>query len=317
MTLPSVIAKALLLLATGALLACGSGKEGSAAQRATPVKTTNFDGDVALGYVRDQLAFGSRVPGSPAHARMADWLVTTLRARADTVIEQRWTHTTKAGKQLPLRNVLARFKPQAERRVLLLAHWDSRPTSDEAEDPAQRATPVPGANDGASGVAVLLAIADRLKQEPPGIGVDLLFVDGEDYGDFSTDTDVLLGSRYFADHLPSPTYRPLYGVLLDMIGDADLAIPYEGNSLEQAPEVVQRVWGMAKDMGYERYFTPQNQGPITDDHVPLLQKGLRVIDVIDMQYCCHHKPTDTIDKVSPRSLKVVGDVMLGLIRSES
>lgn len=280
------------------------------------VKTTDFDGGAALGYIRSQLDFGPRVPGTRAHVRTGDWITAQMRARADTVIEQRWTHRTASGKTLALRNVLARYSPAATRRVLLLAHWDTRPVSDAADDSAQRTMPVPGANDGGSGVAVLMALGDQLKRQPPGIGVDLLFVDGEDYGDFPSGTDVLLGARHFAENLPAPDYRPLFGILLDMVGDADLRIPYEGNSVDGAPEVVQRVWGMAKEMGYESIFVPQNMGPVTDDHVPLLRKGLRVIDVIDMQYCCHHKPTDTIDKVSAKSLKIVGDVMLALIRAE-
>jgi hypothetical protein len=277
---------------------------------------TDFEGDVAYSYVKQQVAFGSRVPGTPAHLRTGDWISAQMRARADTVIEQRWTHVTKDGKRLALRNVLARFKPAATKRVLFLAHWDSRPISDSAEDPAQRTIPVPGANDGASGVAVLLSLADALKRLPPDIGVDLLAVDGEDYGDFSSNTDVLLGSTHFADNLPSADYKPVYGILLDMIGDADLKIPYEEHSINAAADVVQRVWTTAKELGHEQVFVMQNQGMVTDDHLPLIRKGLKVIDVIDLSYCCHHKPSDTVDKVSARSLKVVGDVMLTLIRSE-
>jgi glutaminyl-peptide cyclotransferase len=315
-TVMSVRCRRVLPLVLG-VLACGGDREGNAAPRdraPTVVRTTPFEADSALSYVRTQLAFGPRVPGSSGHRRTGDWIVMRLRERADTVIEQRWTHRAKDGKLLPLRNILARFRPEATERVLLLAHWDTRPVSDAADDPAQRTIPVPGANDGGSGVAVLLAIADQLRRQPARVGVDLLFVDGEDYGDFPTDTDVLLGSRYFADHLPSADYRPLFGVLLDMVGDADLRLPYEGHSLELAPEVVQRVWGTARTMGHESIFVPQSQGPVTDDHLPLLRKGLRVVNVIDLQYCCHHKPTDTIDKVSARSLKIVGDVILQVIR---
>ncbi len=307
-----------LLLVAFVVSSCGGDNRGNAAQasRGATIKSTDFDGEVALGYIRSQLAFGPRVPGTPAHVRTGDWITAQMRARADTVLEQRWTHRTAQGKVLRLRNIFARYNVPAEKRVLLLAHWDTRPTSDAAEDSVLRTRPFPGANDGGSGVAVLMALADQLKKQKPGIGVDLLFVDGEDYGDFATDTDVLLGAKYFAEHM-SPDYKPLYGILLDMVGDADLKLPYEGNSLTGAPEVVQRVWGMAKDMGYESVFVPQNQGPVTDDHLPFLKKGLRVIDVVDIDYCCHHKPTDAIDRVSAKSLKIVGDVMLALIRGES
>jgi Zn-dependent M28 family amino/carboxypeptidase len=238
-----------------------------------------------------------------------------MRKRADTVIVQSWTQTLSNGKPLPLRNIIARFRPDLPDRVLYLTHWDTRPVSDQAEDPAQRALPMPGANDGASGVGLFVALADALKKTPPAMGVDLLFVDGEDYGSFDTMQDVLMGSTYFASHLPSPGYRPIFGVLWDMIGDKDLQIKKEQNSVAQAPEVVSKVWDTAKDLGHDDVFVPQSTAyPITDDHIPLLQAGLRVIDVIDLDYPYHHRPTDTIDKISARSLSIVGDVAEALLR---
>lgn len=284
------------------------------AKSVTAGPRTAFNGAAALDYVREQLAFGSRVPGTPAHVRAGDWIVTQMRARADTVIEQRWTHVTADGDTLALRNILARFRPAATERVLYVTHWDSRPVSDQADDSAQRLIPVPGANDGASGVALFIALGDAFRVAAPGVGVDLLFVDGEDYGNFDRDTDVLMGSRWFADHLPSPGYRPLFGVVWDMIGDRDLQIFHENNSLAQAPEVVARVWQTALELGYSNYFVPQARYTVTDDHIPLLAKGLRVIDVVDLDYPDHHKPSDTLDKVSAASLQVVGDVALTLVK---
>ncbi len=276
---------------------------------------TAFDGEAALGYVRDQLAFGARVPGTEAHVRAGDWIAARMRERADTVTEQRWTHTTADGKQLAMRNIFARIRPEATERVLYLAHWDTRPISDLASDPRARSIPVPGANDGASGVALLIALADALKKTPPSVGVDLLFVDGEDYGQFGPPlVDVLIGSTYFANNLPSPDYRPIFGVLWDMIGDRDLRIMVEQNSMDRAPEVVERVWSVAQELGHGDVFVRQSAGAITDDHIPLLDKGLRVIDVIDLEYPAHHTPDDLLDKVSARSLKIVGDVALTLVR---
>src|SRR5690349_13466297 len=243
---------------------------------------TAFAGDSALSYARQQVAFGPRVPGTPQAQRAGDWIVRMMKARADTVIEQRWTHTTADGKKLPLRNILARFRPQATQRVLYLTHWDTRPTADLDPVLGNRGDPIPGANDGAAGVGLFIALGDALKKAPPNVGVDLLFVDGEDYGK-SFDPpykDVLLGSQYFAEHLPSPDYKPIFGVLWDMIGDSDLNILKEGNSLRQAPEVVSRVWQKAADMGYDKAFIPRQGYDVTDDHVPLLNKGMRVIDVI-------------------------------------
>ena len=293
-----------------------------ACNRSDAAPGTPFDGEAARRYVKAQLDFGPRVPGTEAHRRAGDWITEQMRQRADTVIEQRWNHVTAKGDTLPLRNIFARFRPGATTRILYVSHWDSRPVSDQSDDPAKRVLPVPGANDGASSTALLIALADLLKQTPPTVGVDLLFVDGEDYGSFGPpDVDVLLGSTYFAANMPAG-YQPIFGVLFDMIGDTDPQFLQEGHSAERAPEVVSRVWDTAARLGYQQYFPPRVGTQITDDHVPLLDKGLRVIDVIDLDYLgppgsgkpnYHHTPEDTLDKVSARTLKIVGDVAYTLI----
>lgn len=274
-----------------------------------------FDGRGAFEYIRTQVGFGPRIPGSEAHRRMGDWLDSLLHQRADTVIVQSWPHVTAQGDTLPLRNFIARFNPSAEKRLLLLAHWDSRPKADSqrSRDSTQ---PVPGANDGGSGVAVLLGVADVLKRSPPAAGVDLLFVDGEDYGDFIKDSaDVLIGSRYYGAHqLPGP--RPLYAVLFDLVADKDLQIYQEGNSLVGAPEVVELVWDTAKELGYGGYFIASPRHTLIDDHLQLQKAGIRAIDVVDFNYAAWHTPDDTIDKVSAASLQIVGDVAVALVRRE-
>lgn len=274
-----------------------------------------FDGQSAINYAKAQLDFGPRIPGTPAAQRAGDWIIAQMKQRADTVIVQSWTHVTQDGKQLPMRNIIARFKPTATDHILYVTHWDTRPISDGSENLGERQLPVPGANDGASGVGLFVALGDALKKNPPAQGVDLLFVDGEDYGVFDDKlADVLIGSAYFAAHPVDPNYRPIFGVLWDMIGDSDLAIKKEAISIDQAPEVVDRVWQTAKDLGHEDVFLPVEQGAITDDHVPLLKAGFRVIDVIDIDYPYHHRPTDTLDKISARSLSIVGDVAEALVR---
>jgi glutaminyl-peptide cyclotransferase len=285
----------------------------AACERAGP-RPGKFDGESALRYAKAQLDFGTRIPGTPGAQKAGDWIVARMRERADTVVIQSWTQTLSDGRQLPLRNILARFRPELTDRVLYVTHWDTRPMSDEEQDPAKRRLPMPGANDGASGVGLLVAVGDALKKTPPAVGVDFLFVDGEDYGDFGQMTDVLMGSTYFASHLPSPGYRPIFGVLWDMIGDKDLLIKREPNSVAQAPEVVQRVWDTAKQLGHDDVFVDQQTYPITDDHIPLLKAGLRVIDVIDLEYPYHHRPSDTLDKISAKSLSIVGDVAEALLR---
>jgi glutaminyl-peptide cyclotransferase len=312
----------LLIVLVYLVVACnGDAKEGSAAQRdsagasSAGATSTGFSGSAAYNYAKAQVDFGPRVPGTPAAKQAGDWIIRQMRARADTVIVQSFTHTTADGKRLPLRNILARFRPELSERVLYVTHWDSRPTSDSpGATEAQKKMPVPGANDGASGVGLFIALADALKKTPPNVGVDLLFTDGEDYGQFGPpEVDVLIGSKYFATHLPSPGYKPLYGVLWDMIGDKDLRIPYEMNSFQQAPEVVSRVWQTEADMGYGDIFVQESGGAITDDHIPLLNSGMRVIDVIDLDYPPHHTPNDTMDKISAKSLAIVGDVATALV----
>jgi hypothetical protein len=271
-----------------------------------------FEGASAFGYLEQQLAFGPRIPGSAGHARMKGWLDSLTRARADSVIVQDWEHVTAKGVKLPLRNVIARFNPGASERVLLLAHWDTRPRAD-APGSRDSTVPVPGANDGASGVALLLGVADALRRQPPAIGVDLLFVDGEDFGRFEDSTETLVGSRYYAAH-QAPGNTPLYAILFDMVGDRDLQVYKEGNSLMGAPEVVDRVWTTARDIGHGASFIDGPKHTLTDDHVTLQRVGIRAIDVIDFDYPHWHTPDDTIDKVSAQSLQVVGDVAMAVIR---
>jgi Zn-dependent M28 family amino/carboxypeptidase len=297
-----------LTAATLALLCLGSCRE----RRPPPA----FDDAAAFKYLETQVGFGPRIPGTPGHVREAAWLDSMLRQRADTLIVQRWTHVTHAGDSLPLTNFIARFNPAASERILFLAHWDTRPVSDS---PTSRDStkPVPGANDGASGVALLLGVADALRREHPAVGVDLLFDDGEDYGSFTENggKDALIGSRYYAAHQP-PGPKPLYAVLFDMVADKDQQFYQEGNSLIGAPEVVELVWQTAKEIGHGDRFiaAPAPYGSLIDDHVELQRAGIRAIDVVDFTYPAWHTPDDTIDKVSPASLKATGQVALALVK---
>lgn len=297
----------LLLGAAGA-----AGLAGCRREAAPPAH--EFDGQAAYRYVERQMAFGPRIPGTEGHAKMAAWLEQELRAKADTLVVQRWTHVTKRGDSLPLVNFVARFNPRAPERILYFAHWDTRPRSTEVKNSADSLKPVPGANDGGSGVAVLLALADVLKKTPPDVGVDLLFDDGEDYGLFEGDKeDVLIGARYYAQHLP-PGGAPKFAVLWDMVGDKNLQIFQEQNSLLAAPDVVQLVWSTAAELGYQQYFIPRPNWSIIDDHVELQKAGIPAIDVLDFDYPWWHTPEDTIDKISAQSLQIVGDVAAAVVR---
>lgn len=282
-----------------------------------------FDGTVAMELVRRQVAFGPRVPGTEGHRAQLDWMLARLDSLAPVVVADTFSHVTGGGDTLTLTNVLARFAPDTNRRILLLAHWDTRPTSDEAADSAARTTPVPGANDGGSGTAVLLALASVLSESPPPVGVDLLFVDGEDYG--PTIDDMLLGALRYAEDLnddDEEVYggeRPVYGVLLDMVGDADPRFPVEGYSAQFANVVVRKVWGAAERLGYEEYFPTRVGQDVNDDHVPLINAGLPTANVIDLTYgpdnAYWHTPQDVPENVSPSTLEMVGEVVTELIYS--
>lgn len=274
------------------------------------VERPAFDSARAFGYLEHQVAFGPRIPGREGHARQLEWMRSFLAERADTVLEQRFTHTTRAGEILRLTNLFARFRPELEERVLLLAHWDTRPLADQANTAAERNLPVPGANDGASGTAVLLELANLFAESPPPIGVDLLFVDGEDFG--PTGEDMYLGAKHFAANLPAG-YRPFYGILLDMVADRDPLFTIEGNSRDMAPEVVQRVWDLAREMGYGDLFVDRPGYYIEDDHIPLNRAGIRTIDVIDLDYAPWHTPRDLPENTSAETLGVVGEVMAELV----
>ena len=235
------------------LVALGVAVALAACARETPPPPREFESAKAFEYLRTQVGFGTRIPGTAPHERMAEWLDSLLRSRADTLIVQSWTHVTASGDSLALRNFVARFNPKATTRILFLAHWDTRPRSDGPNSKKPKA-PVPGANDGASGVAVLLGVADALKRRPPAIGVDLLFDDGEDFGDFNEHpNDVLIGARYYAGHQP-PGQAPKYAVLFDLVADKDLQIYQEGNSLTGAPEIVELVWSTARKLGKQTVF---------------------------------------------------------------
>lgn len=287
-----------------ALLGCRSG---NAAQQ-------EFDGVRALSYAQTQVDFGPRIPNTDGHRRTGDWILEQLRARVDSVEVQEFAHVTVDGDTLQLRNFIGRFRPEVPERITYVAHWDTRPRSDQSRNVGQQRMPVPGANDGASGVALLLGVADVLAQRPSDFGVDLVFVDGEDYGDFGVGKDVLLGSKYYAASL-DPSRFPLFAVVWDMIGDAELRILQEGHSVSRAPEVVERVWNIARELGYGRVFRPTVRSAITDDHVPLLDVGVRAINVIDLDYSPYwHTPDDTMDHISAESLQIVGDVAVALLR---
>jgi hypothetical protein len=308
--------RSLIALVSAVLLgACGSeGDQGYPPPVPLLVERPSFDGSVAHELVRTQVAFGPRVPGEPGHSRQLVWMDSIVSQWADSVERHSFSYLTSRGDELSLTNLLARFRADSEHRILLLTHWDTRPWSDQAEDPAERDLPVPGANDGGSGTAILLHLAQLMGETPPPTGVDLLFVDGEDYGPGTQ--DMFLGSRHFAATLP----RPLpwsYGVLLDMVGDLDPNYPMEAYSAEFAPTLTQRIWQTAHQLGFGAFFPARVGSRVLDDHIPLNEAGLPTVNIIDFQYGpgneLWHTPRDTPENTSPESLRMVGELAAELI----
>jgi len=213
---------------------------------------------------------------------------------------------------LRMRNLVCRFQPKATRRVLLAAHWDSRPFADLDPDRGKRHQAVLGANDAASGVVVLLELARCLKARPPAFGVDIVLFDGEDWGEQGRLDEYFLGSRHYARQLGRP--MPVAGVLLDMVGDRRLAIPQEPYSLQAAPELMERVWSLAERLGYGHIFLREIGPAVQDDHLPLIQRGVPMIDIIDFDYPEWHTTRDTPAACSAASLEAVGRVVEALLR---
>jgi glutaminyl-peptide cyclotransferase len=294
------------------------GDQGKETMQQTPAApaSARFDANRAFGYLKAQVAFGPRVPNSEGHRRCLEYLVNTLRRSAESVRLQQFAEAGYDGEQLLLTNIIASFKPSLRQRILLCAHWDTRPRAERDEDPEKRQKPIPGANDGASGVAVLLEIAAQLKQSPPAIGVDIVLFDGEDYGKEGDLPRYLLGSQYFARSKPAD-YVPRFGILLDMVGDAALEIPQEKNSLRFAPDVVDMVWKTAQQLNVHQ-FIPEVGEEIHDDHIPLNRAGIKTIDLIDFNYPDEtnrywHTHQDTPEHCSAESLGAVGKVLSGII----
>ena len=277
-----------------------------------PDPPQTFDGKRAFAALEQQCRFGPRCPGCPGHEKALAYLTKTLRRHADEVSVQQFDHTHTADRRvLHLTNVIAVFRADivpARETVLLGAHWDTRPTADKEKDPDRRSQPIAGANDGASGVAVLLELARVFAGQRLDRNLILVLFDGEDYGPEST--DMFLGSRHFAKHLPNP--RPDWGAVVDMIGDRDLSIPIEGYSWLRARQVTERVWGAAERIGVTAFQRKMGQY-VLDDHVPLLRAGIPCIDIIDMDYPPWHTLEDTPDKCSAESLQAVGDVLLAAL----
>lgn len=255
-----------------------------------------FNGQQALADVQAQVAFGPRTPGSGGHAQVQAWIVAELEAAG-------WVVEIQSSERMghPVENIVARRGDESP-EIILGAHYDTRFFADQDPSPANHDQPVPGANDGGSGVAVLLELARALPAE--SVPTWLVFFDAEDNGQIEG-WDWILGSRAFVEQ--NPTLRPRAVVIVDMVGDADLNLYLERNS---TPSIRDEIWAVAAELGYGEVFIQEEKYSMLDDHTPFLEAGLPAVDIIDFDYPYWHTVQDTPDKVSAESLEAVGATLL-------
>ena len=287
-----------------------------------------FDESSAYAFIEKQVEFGPRVPGTPAHAACAEWFVKTLRQWTPDVVVQGFKARAFDGRPLEGKNIVASFNSDVKDRILLCAHWDSRPFADHDPDPANHFRPVIGANDGASGAGVLLEVARCLSLRKPAVGVDILLLDIEDFGAHANwrgnaQNDWALGSQYWAKNPHREGYRARFGILLDMVGASGAVFPKEGTSLYFAPAVVKKVWAAARGLGLSDCFVETESDPLIDDHLYINQyAGIPTVDIIDYDTGrggfteSWHTVGDTLDKIDKKTLSAVGRTVLAVIYQE-
>ncbi|MCC7466573.1 MAG: M28 family peptidase [Saprospiraceae bacterium] len=284
------------------------------------VAVPEFHADSAYLFVKKQVDFGPRVPNTTAHKKCGEWLVKEFKRYGFVVIEQKVSAPYYKGGFLNGVNIIAQYKPELTKRICIAAHWDTR---NEAEkDTKDQNKPIDGADDGGSGIGVLLELARTLHQNPVDIGVDLICFDLEDNGDNGGSNDTwCLGSQYWAKNLHRPAYMPYYAVLLDLVGAKGAKFYKEGISMDVAPNLVNKIWDMANVLGYGEYFIPENRGGVTDDHLFVIRHArIPMIDIISLPYegekmfgDHHHTHADNMDIIDKNVLKAVGQTMTELI----
>jgi Zn-dependent M28 family amino/carboxypeptidase len=284
-----------------------------------------FNKDSAFVYIKAQVDFGARVPGTAAHQLCGDWIVSKCKEFGAEVIEQKFDGQTYTGLKFQARNIIASYNPSIKKRILLLAHWDSRFMSDHDADKSKRKNPVTGADDGASGVGVLLEVARQLQANPiPNLGVDLLITDAEDQGsEGGGDDDWCLGTQYWSKNKHVPGYTAKFGILLDMVGARGPRFTKDGTSISYANDLLDKVWLLAQRMGYGNYYVNDNSSAIIDDHYYINKlTGIPTIDIVnrptnDKFPAHHHTSQDAMAVIDADALKASGQVVLAVIYREA
>lgn len=285
-----------------------------------------FNADSAYDYVEHQVGFGPRVPNTPAHSKCLSWIKSRLDQSVDTVVLQEFRTRLYDGREISGTNIIGSINPTSKNRVLLCAHWDSRPYADHDPDPTKHKSPILGANDGASGVGVLLEIARLMKEKQPAKGIDIVFFDLEDWGEpewaeLGTRDSWALGAQHWAKNPHIPAYHAQYGILLDMVGAEGAVFTMEGYSMYYAADIMRRVWEEAHRSGYGDFFSFRETGMIADDHYYVNEYArIPTIDIIHYDattgsgFFPHwHTVDDDMDNISKTTLKAVGQVVLNYV----
>ncbi|MCF8239498.1 MAG: M28 family peptidase [Saprospiraceae bacterium] len=287
------------------------------------VNIPSFDPAAAFALIEKQVAFGPRNPGSPGHAACRDWLIETLTSYGAKVIAQDFTARDLTDKKYDATNIIASFHPESSRRVLLTAHWDTRAYGDYDPDENRHTSPIPGADDGGSGVAVLLEVARLLQANPIDFGVDIVLFDAEDQGK-NNGTDPLSwcqGAQYWGKQPHVDNYKAQYGIHLDMVGAKNPRFGKEGFSRSYAPQIQEKVWKMAQGMGYGMFFVNDFTNPVTDDHKYINElRQIPTVNIINQPlasetgFATHwHTHGDGLEIIDLRSLKAVGQVVIASV----
>ena len=289
------------------------------------IHVPEFNSDSAYAFVNAQVAFGPRVPNTPAHIKCGDYLIAQLKKWADTVYVQSGTLSAFDGTSLKFRNIIASFNPEVKNRVLLFAHWDTRPWSDQ--DTEKKDRPSLGADDGGSGVGILMELARIMHDSKPSVGVDLALFDAEDWGKEGggpeSEDSYALGTQYWTKNNHVPNYTALYGILLDMTGGKNAQFRWEGGSKQNASFVLDKVWGAATRLGYSQYFLYDDGGWVIDDHVYVNRMNIPSIDIIHSDpsnqsgFPSHwHTHKDNMDVIDKATLKAVGQTLATVLYNE-
>ncbi|MEY4273331.1 MAG: hypothetical protein RL638_279 [Bacteroidota bacterium] len=321
-----------LLVLSGVYYGYQSFQTGTKSTTSAPniVPTPEFAEDSAFAHIAKQVAFGPRVPNSSAQKQCGEWIVGKMKSYGLQVLTQPFEANRYDGKKLIGTNIIASYNPAATKRILIAAHWDSRSIADK--DSVRKDEPIDAANDGASGVGVMIELARVLSQtkDKPAVGVDFVFFDLEDHGephDMAAGNPLswALGSQYWAAHLMPENYRPYYGILLDMVGAKGAVFPHEGSSMQYAPGLVRSIWATAADLGYGSHFVDMEAFGISDDHTAVNEVAkIQMIDIIDIRPVnggfdfgsYHHTHQDNLSIIDKSTLKVVGQTLLQVLYRE-